>query len=172
MEFPKSVLAIVREVARKYDTIKKALPVGLRRIRKLPDYADLVDRLVEHSVRELIADMRHTDNRAMRKKAGTYGQAARVSVGQSPGVQRTEARLWSYRIAGTALGLVMGGDLAVIGENEAAKAEGHNFNVRLCQRLDPLVADDKRVQDAVSEKRLEAIFQEMEGPQGLALAGG
>ena len=88
--------------------------------------------------------------------------AYRVGADGTPRVYpATGGIVYNYRIGGTLLGLVFGKDLLGIAEHERAIAEGHTFNARLAEALNPIVPANKRVKDAVAEKRLQMIFRQI-----------
>lgn len=160
MDIPENVLRIVEEAAGKHPAdIPKAVERAEKGIRGLAEFDELVSMLVRNTVQELVYDARHRANTRMRREAGDYGGPAKVVSGDSASLGRVCESVYSYRIAGTVLGLVKGADLQAIAEGERSVASGHLFNVRLCLKLQELVPADKRVQDAVTEKRLRGLFK-------------
>lgn len=162
MDFPQHVTDITKECAAKHGMdAKEATKCAIGKIRKLPDYGDLVEMLIEHAVLELVYDARHRSNIAMRAAAGQYGTPAKVQSSQSSAIQRVAESLYLYAIGGTVLGNITGEQLPQLAATEAAIAEGHEFNARLCLRLSKLVPKNKVVRDCVSERRLRNIFKEL-----------
>jgi hypothetical protein len=161
VQFPESVLEVVAEAARKYASdIPKAVEEAEFMVRKLPEFSGLVRLLVRGAVQDLVYEARHQDNVRMRRAAGDYGGPAKVDAA-APGVVGAHESLYLYRIAGTTLGLIKGADLKGIAESERRVAEGHAFNAALCEALAALVPEDKRVEEAVLEKRLRGIFRRL-----------
>ena len=160
MKIPEPVTAIAQECAAKHgQDITKAIDCAVRKIQLLPDYGDLVETLIRNCVQELVYDARHANNVATKRQAGYYGGPATVSRGESAGVGEAYKSCLDYFIAGKTLGLVKGSELADIAASEKEKANGHDFNYRLCSHLDQIVPNDKTVSQAVSEKRLRVIFR-------------
>ena len=159
MEFPKSVEAIVDRAAKKFPSdISKAIDQADKEIRKLPEFDELVSMLIRKAVAQLIYDARHSVTNQIKRDSGMYGGPAKVIAGLSKSVNRVAESIYAIRIAGTMLGELFGRDLPGIADSEMAIGHGHLFNARLCQRLAALVPEDKRVQEAVKEKKLQAIF--------------
>ena len=161
MEFPESVLEICNAAAAKFPDVRQGVKWANREVRKLPDYDEFIDRLVFGAVEGGVYDSRHKLNTAMRFAAGGYGGPAKVVSGGCEAVNRIAVAVYSCRIAGTMLGLLTGKQLPAIAETESAMASGYEFNAALCRRLAKVVPEDKQVRDAVSEKKLRAIFQEI-----------
>lgn len=166
MDFPEAVLNVVRESEAKHpDDIDRAVKLASQRIRKLPEFAEVVDAFVDRAIRELIHDARHNETCRIRKDAGVYSATPKVNAA-SQAANRVALSVYLYRIAGRTLGDLLGSELDAIAENEAQIAEGHLFNSRLAVRLKRVVPADKRVRDAVKENRLRKIMQECEKQLG------
>ena len=160
MPYPDEVLRIARDASRKYpDDIDTATNVAEREVRRLDCFADLVDQLVRSTVRALICDYRHHDNRILRKARGQYGGPAKVVSGDSKAVQQIAMTVYEHRIAGMTLGNLLGEQLLPIANSEATRADGHKFNAILCRKLSVLVDAQERVRDVVPESKLVEIFR-------------
>lgn len=168
MDFPSNVIQICRECAARHTEPPEAIDAAERRIRKLPEFDSLVATLVRSAIADLIYDARHDANRKLKNASGDYGGAAKVVTGCCSATQRIAQSVFEYRIAGTALGLVLGKDLRTIAESESNIAEGHKFNAALCRTLARMVAPEKRVNEAVSEKKLRMIFDRLREKHGNA----
>jgi hypothetical protein len=160
-EIPRPVLDIIDRAATRYgDDIPKAVTAAEKAIRKLPDFAELAGMFVRHAVQEMLYDSRHKTNTATRKAEGKYGGPGKVVAGASDAVGRAAESVYLYFIGGKTLGALRGDELPLIAESESAKATGHEFNARLCERLRPLVKDNKTVRESVSERKLRQIFHD------------
>lgn len=170
MEFPQNVLRVVEKAVEKHPTdIEAAVTQAERAVRKLDEFSELVDTLVRHAIQELVYDCRHHMNVATKNQNGEYDNPAKVTSAASSAVQRAADSVYLFKIAGTILGDLTGKELPVVAANETAVASGHAFNAWICNKLSPLVPEDKRVRDAVSEKKLRSIFQQaQEETQGEA----
>lgn len=161
MDFPDSVWDEVKASYRKYpDDIPASVREAETRIRRLPEYSELVAMLVTSSVQQLIYDARHQSNGVLRRAAGVYGGPAKVTDSGSNAVQRVYASYYSYCIDGRTLGMIKGAELADIADNEESTANGHHFNARLCRRLAAMVPADKLVKDVVTERKLKGLFRD------------
>jgi len=163
MTYPETFMAAAREAAAKHGgDIDQATAVAEAAIRSLPDFADWVNAFVTSAIRELVYDARHQMNVAMKRDTGYYGGPAKVKVGDSADIQKVYQSFYEYHIAGMQLGMLKGADLEGIAESEAARAEGHAFNARLCKKLREVVPDDKTVREAVPERKLREIFKKVQ----------
>ncbi len=163
MEFPESLLAVVKRAVKKYPAdIEKCVAEAEKALRKRKAFTEWLDILITQGVQEIVYDIRHQINTRIKNENKEYGGKSTVIPGASEAVQEVES-VYAYRIAGTMLGLVLGVQLLDIANSEAAIANGHQFNSVLARSLMPLVPNDKRVQEAVSEKRLQKMFREAQG---------
>ena len=171
MEFPKAVTDIATGCAAKHGAdCEAATNCAVSKIKKLPEYPDLVETLVRHAVQNLVYAARHYSNTVMRKASGGYGGAAKVKAHESESLSAVARSCYSYAIAGTMLGNLTGKELPAIAASEAAIASGHDFNARLCQRLSTIVPEDKAVRECVSERKLRAMFKSLGGKETSAAA--
>jgi hypothetical protein len=163
MEASERVLEIVAESSAKYaDDVTKAIDDAERKVRKLPEFPSLVSNMVRGYIQDLVYDARHATKRQMKKEHGQYGGPSKVIVGSSKIVNEVSlSSLYQLPMDGTILGLIFGSDLVGIAEREQSKADGHDFNARLCLRLAPLVPKNKRVQEAVTEKVLKTLYDQV-----------
>lgn len=165
MNFPKEILDIVKLADKENpSSIEDAVAQAKQNITSLPAYASFVDMLVTHSITEMVYDSRHQENWKMKRQQGDHSPGPRASYGTSDTVREANQSLYLYRIGGSVLGMLTGSELIPTAENEEAVASGHLFNAKLCRKLRPLVPDNAKVKDKVSEKKLKAIFREC-GPQ-------
>lgn len=162
--YPKSVIEAAMQAAEQCpENAVEATEIAARKIRKLPEFAELVNKFVYEAIRELIYDLRHSSNVKMRKANGEYfsngGDASQA-------VNEAYECYYQYRIGGTILKLLTGAKLKEIAASEAEKASGHLFNSRLCACLAEIVPEDKTVEQVVSKRKLkteaERIRKEME----------
>jgi hypothetical protein len=139
--------------------IDKAVKNTRKRAEKLKEWDGWVSDLLDKAIRRMVQDIRHQVDVEIRKAAGKYGGAAQVTI--SSATSGAAANIFHYMIAGRTLGMVMGSELAGIAEAEAGRANGAMFNAKLCDALRPLVPADKRVQEAVTQAKLQQIFAEL-----------
>jgi len=112
MEYPSEVLEIVKAAVKRHKTTSGAVREAEKKIRALPTFEAIAEIAIHHAIRELVGDVRHTDNRQMRKAAGEYGPLAKTVTGTSPEILAiADEALLDYHIAGTVLGLVKGEEL-------------------------------------------------------------
>jgi hypothetical protein len=163
VEYPKEVLAIVKAAAENHVTsIDAAVDASEKSIRKLPNFAVLVQVLVHRAIRDLVQDARHRLVREIKNAAGEYDAEAKVVVGTSGAV--LEVGMYSLLrmpIAGTVLGELLGEELPDVADAEQSRANGLLLNARLCRRLSKIVPKKKTVKEAVKESKLNAIFKEV-----------
>ena len=159
VDYPSNVLRICEAAVNRHASdIEKAVVEAEKKVRDLPEFPELVDKLIHTAIQEIIYDIRHHANVRMKQNMGSYGGRAKVTSGSCPTVNRIAEDLYRYSIAGTILGLVTGKQLPEIADSEAAVGNGHLFNARLCRSLAKIVPEDKRVQDVVNQKKLKEIW--------------
>jgi len=163
VEFPKAVLDTARKAnARFPNDVQKAVDWAVRSGQKRKDFDEFAVRLVRRGWQEVICDLRHSITRQIKYSAGEYGGPAKVVSGASASVARASESVYLMHIAGKTLGEVLKEELKDIAQSERAIGDGHYFNATLCERLAPLVPKGKRVREAVTEKRLWKILQEVQ----------
>lgn len=164
--FPPEVIAVVRTVTTGTPDAKKAVKKAVSAVRAMPDFRQMIDRLVNQAVADLVHDLRHQDNRRIKNAAKVYDVRPAVDPLQSDVVQAVVSP-YDFRIAGQTLGDLRGRDLIPLAETEEARARGHAENAALLRDLRPRVRDDQTVREAVSERllrqRLDAIVANLTG---------
>lgn len=156
--YPASCLKIAATSAAKYpDSIDSAAEQAERAIRKLPEFAETVDKMVTQTIRSLIHEARHKSNIALR--AGEFGGPAKVGLSTGAANRVIVGLLDSYVIAGRCLGSLVGSELLGLRDAESERATGLLFNAAICEALAPLVPADKTVRECVSEAKVKAIFK-------------
>jgi len=167
MKFPEEMIKIVKDAnANNPSKPEDATAAALLGITRMSSYDDLVVMLVEQAVKNLIFDERHLINVRIKYQAGAYNTKTKTVVGDSSAVMRAEISAYLYNVAGTSLGEVLGKDLLDIADIEDNRAEGHVFNSRLLRRLSDVVPDDKKVKNAITDKKLKALFSELQAVPG------
>lgn len=161
MTTPDEILEVVAAVTAKHpDSVDAAVDAAVAKLAKSPAWESWIADLVRGGLRRMIQDYRHSQNGIIRSANGDYGGAAKVTAGQA--ANDVASDVYGYFIGGRTLGAVLGSELADIGTSEAARAEGHQFNARLCAILKPLVPDDKAVREVVKESKLRKIFADLQ----------
>ncbi len=169
MDYPEKLIEIAKVDAIEYgEDTSKATDEIEKKASKLKEFPKWGKQLIWLAIRELVYDIRHKDNVARRKAAGDYTKPAKVKPGED--VRSVYRSLYRYFISGTMLGLIRGEDLEGIAKSERAVGEGHIFNARLANRLSEIVPKNKTVEQAVTEKRLAIIFQQVEEDQEFSKA--
>lgn len=160
MNAPAVILDVVAAAVGKYpDSVDASVDWAVAKITKLPEYETFIGGLVRTAIRGIIGDYRHTNNNALRNERGDFDTKSKITVGET--VDAIVRSVYDYFIAGRTLGSLLGKELPEIAANEAAKAEGHMFNSRLCTELKKLVPDDKLVRNAVKESKLRKLFDDL-----------
>ena len=160
MEYTVSVLEAVKKAVKKYpNDVAKSIELAIKNVRKLSEYKALVNNLVDGAIQDIVYDTRHQENKQIKSAAGLYGAPAKIVIGNSKAVQESARSVYDMFINGTTLGVVLGVDLETIAFNEQNIADGYSFNAAVCRRLSGMVPADKMVKEAVSEKKLRAIFK-------------
>jgi hypothetical protein len=165
-DYPESFWKIVRDANKAHPSdITAARDQAKKKIRRLSDFAEWIDEMVDSEILSMVHDDRHRTNVGLRRAAGEFGGPAKVGLATGAAIAvASESLLESYSIAGRNLGSISGSELKAIADSESAIAGGHLFNVRLCRALMPLVAADKTVCECISEAKAKKIFQQVRGP--------
>ena len=161
MDYPKSVYEIVTRAANKHkQNIESAVAMAVAGVKKLPEYSSIVDSLVYSAIQDLVYDSRHNANTSIKRQSGAYGGKSKIVVGQSVSIQEAYQSIYDIRIAGNILGYIVGKELAGLAEKERATGDGHYVNAKLVESLVAIVPENKRVRDAVTEKRLRVLLKQ------------
>ena len=150
---------VTKQVNAYPDDIDKAADAVIAKAKRLTSWNKWTSTLIRKGVLQLVHDCRHGLNVKMRNAAGDYGGPAQVMPGEATG--RILSSVYGYLIAGKSLGAVTGSELPEIAKSEAAKANGHQFNARLCRELAKHVKPEKTVRECVSEAKLRALFEKI-----------
>mgnify|MGYP000949930540 CR=1 FL=1 len=170
--FPDELYEAIDTAARRYlDDIPKAVAAAERKLRTMPEFDQWVTAMVTECVKEMVYRKRAAMNAAPPAPPpvesnghANNGFHAKPKI-DLPDVINTIARRINleYLIGGKRLGSLLGAELPELSTQEAAAGETHLFLSRLLSRLADVVPADKAVRDAVSEKRLAKIIDEVEG---------
>jgi hypothetical protein len=162
-EFPEDVHDLIAQaVAEHPNDIPAAVEEAERRLRALPDFADLVAQLITQAVQDLVYQRRGMLNVALRREAGDYDTKPRTKLADSPDTLAVWDNVYNYFIDGRTLGDLRGNELQDIEASERNVARGHEFNAELCRWLrEQGVVDDRRVKDVVSERKLRTAFRRL-----------
>lgn len=159
MPIPESVQIVCRTAAEKnVENIEAAVAEAYDAVLALPEWPDFRDALVMNAIRAMVHDVRHNDNVKMRRECGTWTTIPKSTMASIPA--DVMISVWGYNIAGRTLGTILGEELDQIAQDEAARADGHNFNARLCRKLKSLVPTGKTVKQAVSEAKMRKLFKQ------------
>jgi hypothetical protein len=162
MSLPDNVRRLVEGVAdRNPADIEAAVEEAVLAVRGLPEYPELVDGLVRHSVQQAVYDARHVSNVRIKRQSGYYGKEAKVVSGASESVREVYKSVYLYSIGATTLGRLRGEELPALAESERSVARGHEFNAELCAKLAGMVPKDRTVEETVPEKKLAALFDRL-----------
>lgn len=160
-ELPEDVYRVIAKAIAKHDETEPAVEQAIRDVRGLPCFPLLVDTLVNRSVRRLVHDMRHHRTVVVKRESGVYGRGQKIDYQRSTRVNGVFATLYDMAVAGTTLGVLTGKELPEAADRERNIGNGHLANAALLDRLAPLVKEDKRVRDCVSEKRLRSLWRQV-----------
>lgn len=165
--FPNEVYTIVRAAAEKFEMdISKAALKAEKQIRLLPEFPEIMDSLIKQAILDLVYSARHKMTCSIKRQTNQYGQPSKVSSAGSEAVGEASFSAYSFCVAGTVLGAVLGEDLPSIAEQERAISSGHAYNARLLETLIPLVPKKKRVKDVISEQKLRTIMIRLSNDMG------
>ena len=168
MEFPHELMEIVNEEVRLHqDSVLVAIERAESRIRKMPNFKDWIESFIHQAIADLVYDCRSKYKHEQKKDAGRYVAAPGVSAQPSKAVSGALQSAYDMLISKTVLGNIYGKELPEIADGEAARADGHMFNARLCRRLIPMVPAEKMVREAGKEQKLRKIIYEIREGMGV-----
>lgn len=166
MELPDYVAEIVDKMTLdNLDDIDEAARLAEEEIRAMPDFKRVIaPALVTLAITELVYRSRCANNVKLKRENGPEPVVPN-KVGISDSVAHIYKSVYDLCIGRKTLGNMTGAELTEVAHSERAIAAGHSFNAALCERLRPLVGDDQCVRDAVSEKKLKAIWNQIQGKE-------
>lgn len=166
MNFPKGhegVQALIKKCAEdNLSSCETAATQAVKKIKKMTAYEQLIDHMFYQAVLEMVYDFRHQMNSQLKKQRNGYVNTEKVSSASSKIANKAvERSIFTFLIAGKPLGEILGGELLGIADAEEARGRGCFFNAKLCRMLGPLVPDNKKVKDVVSEKKAKEVFDKL-----------
>lgn len=159
--FPDRVYDIITSAVKKHPKAEDAIKAALASVRAMPEFSTIVDELVLTAVSELVWRERSKVNDRLRNQAGTYGQPAKVVVGNSVAVNSDYESYFLYKIGGNVLGELTGDELGPLAQLERLQADGHMFNSNLLEALSKDVRGGKKVKEVVGERKLRNLFERL-----------
>lgn len=138
------------------ESIDTAVDVVLAKAQKLPKFSDFTASLVRRAIREMVEDARCQANLAMRRANGGFSAPAKVVPGKATAELMRSHYL--YLMAGKTLGKMTRDDLLAVADAEEEQVAVHSFHARLCRNLAAIVPEGKTVEQAVTEKKLDAMW--------------
>lgn len=163
MEYPPSLRDIVSQAASQHrDDIDKAVDCAYAKWLDDPEREDFVESLERQAIREHIHFWRHRENVEMRREAGMYGGPAKVGL-STGAANRIAEQCWleTYVIGGRIVGGITGKELPAMAKSEREKADGADFNARLCMKLASMVPEEKAVRDVLTDAKFRKVMKEL-----------
>lgn len=165
MNYPESLTAIVQHAASEHrDNIDQAVDCAAKAWRATEERAEWLEQMELGQLRNLIHDARHQTNVAIRREAGAYAGPAKVGLSTGAANRVAQSILDGYVICGRVLGDILGKELVPFAKIELERAEGYQFNARLCRKLAAVVPDDKTVRQVLSESKIRKLMREARKP--------
>jgi hypothetical protein len=160
MQFPKEVYSVIKKaVATHGDDIDGAIAMALAEVKELDNYVQLVEILVEQTIQTLVYEERHKCTVKTKREIGAYNYRAKVQMGDSKIVKDVCQKIYGMYIGGRTLGSIMGEDIPKLLASERQIRDGHSFNVKMLERIEPLAKPGKTVQEVV-KGRIKDIYYE------------
>ncbi len=160
---PEGLLEIVTKAARQHTDPAKALDCAEKSARKHSDFASWQAGLIRGALLEMIYDVRHRQNVAVRRSGGEFGTPAKVDLSSGAVANALNRSPYlNYFISGRCLGDIAGEDLSVLADREREAADTASFHVKLLLRLSATVPQGKSVRDCYSEAKLKRLFAELQ----------
>lgn len=162
--YPKTLLDSVRKIVEDHpESIDAALEKAVKAVHRMPERETFIATLERQAIREIVCGFRHQINVTFRNGNGDYATKPRAEIDAS--VSKVYESIYNYVIAGMAIGWLVGKDLTRLAEMERNRADGHVFNAKFLESIiaSGAVGEDQRVMDAIPEKRLRKIFDQLNG---------
>ena len=135
----------------------------------VPAYAqtEQICEAVRHRIYNQRAAQNHrilANNNGVGMKKVAKSRSAQTAPMASEAVARIreEASLFRYALGGARLGELMGGELLPLADQMKSQSSTLAFNAALLQSLAPMVPEDKRVRECVTEAKLKAVFHRLQ----------
>jgi hypothetical protein len=163
--YPPSFTTIVTEEVIACAEARTATDAALARIRQLPEFNSLVDKMLWDAVNGMVHNARNWENvKAKRDILAGYLGPAKVSAAGSTAVNEAYCSVLDrYRIGKTCLGDVYGRDIAGIRRSQKEQANGCLFNDRLLELFEGEdVPANKTIRECVSARRADELFASVE----------
>lgn len=160
MNVTKEMQDVIDKCTRKWiNNIDQAVSESCKRLRRLPEYNEWVESLVNNAIRGLVHEFRHGISTRIKKQNREYGQKPRTNSGSSSAVRRAAESYYDYCIAGKSLGNMLGRELGPAARACLARSNGERFNAHLLFSLEKVVKEDKSVRDCLSNRKLGNLFK-------------
>jgi hypothetical protein len=156
--WPSFALQLAKESISKHGDVQDAIGAFRSALREHDEFPSLVEVLFGVATAELIYEQRHSINIATKRANGDYGKPGKTIVGESKTIQSMYERFF---FGGQCLGDILGERLSGLAESEEAQAHGHGLNAALLNRLSKIVPEDKTVRQAVTEKKLRQLWNQV-----------
>ena len=152
--YSNEVMQIIQEsnVASLND-IDVAVDAALARVKQLPNYQVLTERLIRDAVKDLVHDARHQVNKGIKQRRGEYTQPINAPVKMTQTVQEVYQSYYNYCIGSRTLGSLTGAELLEVADQQEKQAKGFVFNSTLCRKLATVVPPDRTVKEVVSKQK-------------------
>jgi hypothetical protein len=168
--FPAEFDKIVKDIVYDHNYVKKtpnALEAASKEawevIRKHPSYTAFAVDLAQRAVEEHVEDCRHRDNVRFTKDKILETQTPKAVGLKSKGMpmaHQAVSILEGYILDdGVMIGEQTGKDLKRLRAKYTSMRDTLDCKIQLIDALIPLVPDDKKIKDCLTEKQLDAIFK-------------
>lgn len=164
MQWPSKIWTILMEEAQRHgDDIPAAIGAAEERGTQLPEFPDMLKGFIRGMFQEGIYAARVAINQSIKHPpAKPHGSAGGASPGGNGLVNQIWACTYDYCIGRKTLGSMNATDLLEMAASERSIAKGHLFNARLGEELAPLLPAGKTVRQAISKRKLDAIWKKIE----------
>ncbi len=133
---------------------------ALRQMRENRGFPVLVEDFLLSSVLNLVHQERHHKNGDLKEETN-----GREPVKRGEATEEVYRDIYAYHVAGKILGDVQGAELEPLAQAEEAVAAGHQFKADLLRELSTMVGPEQTVREAVSERKLRALFKRLQNPK-------
>jgi hypothetical protein len=149
----------IRKAVGRHREVDAQILAAQRAVRGLPEFESYRESLVDDAIQREVYEVRSEENRAIRRSNPETQSFPKVKVGESRTVRDAYAHLYEMNVIGKQLGDLTGEELEPAAAQDEEAANGRLARARLFRSLRKVVADGKKVRDAVSGKKLERLYE-------------
>ena len=118
-DYAEKVRELVAAIAERHkDSLETAIEEAVSGVKALPEFPELMDRIIRDGIRQLVYAARHVVNVDTRRQAGHYGATAKTSPEGMAATNELYRSAYDYCIGAKSLGSLKRAELEAIAKSE------------------------------------------------------